>query len=722
MASGNYTGTYSSSVTVTVTPATFASGSVVDVTRGVAVQSSILDPSLDTLGLIHATGGVVVAPDGVRAVVDLAGGTGVALKQAGTLMNAGYIQAAGAVLVAPHAAARDVTLQGGVGADLAGGGTVQNFSYIQAIGGVVAAPHGSVQNVVLDGGVAVELGQPGVVQNYAYIEAAGGVLVAQRGVAQNVDVKAAVGVDLAGGGTVQNFGLIDAAGGAVVARGGIAQNVAVQGGIGVELGAAGVVDNYGTISAEAGHLVAQHGIAHHITETPAIGVDMTAGSTLLNAGLIQATDAVAFNGTGSDLILEAKGGNFGVAGSITGFVAGDTIDLANVANAGVAVGNGADFVLTITSNGHVVGALDFAGPYTASSFQLSSNGSGGTDITASFPCFAEGTHVATPQGEVAVETLAEGSLVLTASGATRPISWIGTRSIDCNTHPVPTQVWPVRVRSGAFGDGLPRRDLLISPGHAVFVDGLLIPVAHLINGASIFQERVASVTYYHIELDSHDVLLSEGLASESYLDTGNRGAFANADQAMTLHPDFSPRSHEVDGCAPYRTGGSEVEAVRRRLLERLDGLGFDAAEPVSLTVEAIAGDRVIRQPVPPPASGRLLRLSLPAGTDRLCLRSDVGVPAGLNVAITDVRGLGLCVGALFVDGALVPLDSPALASGFYRVERGGAESWRWTDGAAEIILPPSLRSSGSAPVLVELLVRDVMRVRRPTLAVLRDAA
>jgi hypothetical protein len=83
----------------------------------------------------------------------------------------------------------------------------------------------------------------------------------------------------------------------------------------------------------------------------------------------------------------------------------------------------------------------------------------------------------------------------------------------------------VRVRAGAFGVGVPNRDLLLSPDHAVYFEGCLIPVRHLINGRTIAQEKVDRVSYYHVELTRHAVLLAEGLACESYLDTGNRGAF-----------------------------------------------------------------------------------------------------------------------------------------------------------------------------------------------------
>jgi hypothetical protein len=86
----------------------------------------------------------------------------------------------------------------------------------------------------------------------------------------------------------------------------------------------------------------------------------------------------------------------------------------------------------------------------------------------------------------------------------------------------------VRIAADAFGLGRPQRDVWLSPDHAVFVDDVLIPVRYLLNDATVRQEDVSTVTYWHVELAAHAVLLADGLPCESFLDTGNRGAFTNA--------------------------------------------------------------------------------------------------------------------------------------------------------------------------------------------------
>lgn len=80
---------------------------------------------------------------------------------------------------------------------------------------------------------------------------------------------------------------------------------------------------------------------------------------------------------------------------------------------------------------------------------------------------------------------------------------------------------------------------------------------------------MASVTYFHVELARHAVLLAEGLPAESYLDTGDRSDFGNGGGAMTLHPDFASLQREAGACAPLVITGPVLEAVRDRLAASL---------------------------------------------------------------------------------------------------------------------------------------------------------
>jgi Hint domain len=156
-----------------------------------------------------------------------------------------------------------------------------------------------------------------------------------------------------------------------------------------------------------------------------------------------------------------------------------------------------------------------------------------------------------------------GDEVRTLLGGPGRIVWVGSRDVDCSRHPRPETVWPVRIANGAFGTNMPSRDLFVSPDHAIYVDGVLVPAKHLLNGTTIRQVRRKRVIYYHIELARHDVVLAEGLPAETYLDSGGRAAFSGG-QVTTPYPDFTARSWELAGCAPLVITGERLEAARAR--------------------------------------------------------------------------------------------------------------------------------------------------------------
>ena len=146
-------------------------------------------------------------------------------------------------------------------------------------------------------------------------------------------------------------------------------------------------------------------------------------------------------------------------------------------------------------------------------------------------CYAAGTRIATPRGEVPIEALRVGDLVTCAGpdASVQPILWIGRIEAQLAGHPQPERAWPVLIRAGALGAGRPRRDLRVSPDHGVFLEGALVPAKLLIDGVTILQERWwTAITYLHLELPEHAILLAEGLAAESWLDDGRRDEFDNA--------------------------------------------------------------------------------------------------------------------------------------------------------------------------------------------------
>jgi hypothetical protein len=389
------------------------------------------------------------------------------------------------------------------------------------------------------------------------------------------------------------------------------------------------------------------------------------------AGRFEFTDAKA--------VLQLNNAGLDFDATIAGYQLGNRIDLGSTAVDSVAfVSDPGDLsgTLQLFDGGSLVNELKFEGTYTTSDFVLSDIGG---DVSLSVPCFAQGTLLLTARGEVAVEALAVGDVLPTRlGGESALVAWMGWRRVDCRRHPRPQDVMPVRVRKGAFGEGVPARDVVLSPDHAVFEGGVLIPVRYLVNDATIVQEDVPSVTYWHVELERHDVVSAAGLAVESYLDTGNRGDFANGTGAVKLHPDFRPADPVAawDGraCAPLRLEGREVEAAQLRLLARARAMGWRMAAAVAPVV------LVDGRAVSPVRDGGLWLVPPPRGARRLELVSGAGVPERLRPGSGDGRVLGVAIAAPMWDGVAAGLDDARFVSGWHAAE----DALRWSDGRGVI--------------------------------------
>jgi hypothetical protein len=242
--------------------------------------------------------------------------------------------------------------------------------------------------------------------------------------------------------------------------------------------------------------------------------------------------------------------------------------------------------LSLANFGSVFANLDLAGVDSSSVFSVGAATifGGESQQAISIACFAAGTRIGTPSGMIPVERLAEGDMVQTESGTPRPVRWIGRRSLDCRRHPRPDAVLPVRIAPHAFGQGRPNRALRLSPDHAVFVEDALIPIKLLINGTTIRQVAAKTVTYYHIELPQHDVVLAEGLPVETYLECGNRDAYENGGGVMQLYPDFTPdplfvaQLWDGHGYAPLLVQRDALAGIERKLASQSLLLGYQTGE------------------------------------------------------------------------------------------------------------------------------------------------
>jgi hypothetical protein len=310
------------------------------------------------------------------------------------------------------------------------------------------------------------------------------------------------------------------------------------------------------------------------------------GNVTLNLeGSVAASDTIDLLGNQDTLYISGPP----VDATITGFNTTDLLQMSLFNAEGTSSSDSVNFsdgtlIATAESpQSSTSSTLYLAGDYSNDTFFVTGNGiMVAADTNAA--CFVSGTVIDTPNGAVSVEDLREGDLVLTVFTGQQPVRWIGHRSADCRRHPNPEQIWPVRVQVGAFGEGMPRSDLLLSPDHAVFTDGVLVPVKHLINGTSIARMPVDTVIYYHVELPSHDLLLANGLPAESYLDTGERASFANGGIVVDLYPNFALSERcetiwEAFGCAPLRLGRPSRAPVVSDLAGLVDPAWYLVSNP-----------------------------------------------------------------------------------------------------------------------------------------------
>ena len=150
-----------------------------------------------------------------------------------------------------------------------------------------------------------------------------------------------------------------------------------------------------------------------------------------------------------------------------------------------------------------------------------------SNVEKVIPCFTPGTLIVTDRGDVAVEALRPGDLVMTRDNGLQPLRWIGQRRLSLADLIVQPRLRPVRIAKGALGDGLPQRDMKVSPQHRMLVEGwraemlfgeaeVLVAATHLTGLAGVEQVLTGGVTYVHIMFDQHEIVLADGTWSESF--------------------------------------------------------------------------------------------------------------------------------------------------------------------------------------------------------------
>ena len=187
------------------------------------------------------------------------------------------------------------------------------------------------------------------------------------------------------------------------------------------------------------------------------------------------------------------------------------------------------------------------------------NGNGGNKSN----CFLSGTKILTAGGERNIEDLAVGDLLPTMFGGLRPVQWIGRYRY---TKSEPSKPWaesarPVRIARSALAPNVPHADLYVTAAHGILIDGVLVPAELLINGTTItrHEPKGDEMEFFHIKLESHDVVYAEGVPAETLLDVSE--SFANF---ADYHRRYGMPTRQETPCAPViPVHGGRVELMSR---------------------------------------------------------------------------------------------------------------------------------------------------------------
>lgn len=300
------------------------------------------------------------------------------------------------------------------------------------------------------------------------------------------------------------------------------------------------------------------------------------------------------NGTGSTSGSGSAGTGTGGSGSGSGASgsgsAGSGSTSSNGSGApgsGSGSANGSDSASNGATNGSGTSGTSGSGSTVGSGSDgygtgASGSGSSGSGSTsAGLRCFAPGTLILTDAGEVAVENLLIGMQVMTSNGP-KPVKWIGRQTLQRNQAVAwRPRVLPVRIAKFAIDDQTPRRDVCVSQWHSLYVDGVLIPARHLVNGNSIRFDEAAlaaeTLEYFHVVLDTHEIIFADGMPVESFMYAGGAVAWDN-------HDDYLQHYGEHQVMAPfapihsYEGGLDELRGLIRLAASRV----IDVRDPIQV--------------------------------------------------------------------------------------------------------------------------------------------
>ncbi|WP_084440578.1 Hint domain-containing protein [Acetobacter nitrogenifigens] len=633
------------------------SGSALSATSG----GVILDSGGIVAGAsIHASAAMMVFGGGTATNVNVASGANLYVGNVGSITNVstinGYLTSKG-VNVTGAGLVSGATISAGAVESLGSGGTdraslIHGTQYVSS--GAV-----TISDTVNSGGVQNLLS--GAITTSTTV-GSGGTTIASSGATVSATTVSGGSVLVLNGGKVIG-GSVQNGGELVVSSGATASNVTVSSG-GTEIVQSGGTVSGGTILGGGKEIVSSGASSVNVTIASGGSLVVASGSVL--TGTIVSSGAVI----DVDTLTYTSGGTVKLSGN----------------------------TLTITEGGSSWSTV-LSGTYkTADYFIIGQDTDGSTTLT--FVCFCAGTLIRTEDGDRLVEDLEIGDTVLTyvdGKEVSSQLTWVGRRTMSVRTDlPVDMAGYPVRILKNALGPNVPHQDLLITPEHCLYLDGVFVPARMLVNGRSIFYDvSMTHYDYYHVETERHSILWSNGALSESYLDTGNRKEFGQQGRVVRFvnRPGLEWPS---DAAAPLGVTRDVVEPIYRELEARAIELQLLLqTEPFALTDDpdlhlvTPTGHRLnaIRK-----ANDGQVFFMVPSGVNEVRVVSRASRPSDIvGPYLDDRRHLGVLIGQISLWSGkkeiaiTAHLEQEDLAGW---CAREGSEM-RWTTGDAWLKLPAS---------------------------------
>ncbi|GAN59364.1 hypothetical protein ACI01nite_17130 [Acetobacter cibinongensis] len=694
-----------------------AGGTAIVLAGGTSVSGTVSSGGTEVIssggvasGTLVSGGTEIVQSGGVTSGATVVSG-GKEILSGGTA-SATTVGSGGSQLVSAGGTAVKSLISGGTAIVTSGGTTISASVFTSGLevvssGGIASASVVSGGTQTISGGVAsstvVRAGGTEVVVAGKTVSATisnGGAAVISSGGVASGSVVYSGGTQTLSGGTASNIVI---SGGTQTISGGTAISTVISGGTeivqtGVTSGATigskgvGIISAGGTavqsVIGNGGTLSAYNGATLSGTVTVAGGATLALGGNNGNAVIDLAGTTAA---TPAKVVIAA--GVTDVPEQFTSWSDGDQIIFSGVASSVSAVSfSDADHIkFTVGGNTYTLNIIGIQGK-----FKFVSSTSGLTLET----CFLTGTLIRMLDGRIAVEDVRPGDSVMVRKGdafVASTVTWVGKNKSIVRSDAAYTDEagYPVLIMKGALADGVPFKDLRVTPEHCLFIDGQFIPARMLVNGRSIrYDTNYAVYDYYHIETANHSVIEADGVLTETYLDTGNRASFARIDGSDIVSGYFDAAKDWTQAAAPLATSREVVEPVYKTLASRSDALALDDAasdavvwsDDANLHLETEAGT-VIRAMK---HVNNTVSFMLPPGIQKVFIMSRTSRPVDVMGAfVDDRRELGVKIGEIKL------FSGTHIASVTNHLETETLDGWaaqedaataRWTSGRAVVEL------------------------------------